>query len=144
MIVFHGDDPKKIAGTATYHATKKLGFATASKITLQLPSGTVSLDKEGGLFSTNKRTFRSAVLGEVYWNGRYAQVGTMKLVDGNGKILAEYKAMRVDGRMGTIAVNTELGQEGLDEVVVSGIAMLSEEMSSMSATAAAVAVGGGC
>ena len=144
MTVIHGDDPKTIAGTATYHATKKLGFATASKITLQLPSGTVSLDKEGGLFSTNKRTLRSAVLGEVYWNGRYAQVGTMKLVDGNGKSLAEYKAMRVDGRMGTIAVNTELGQEGLDEVVVSGIAMLSEEMSSMSATAAAVSVGGGC
>ena len=68
----------------------------------------------------------------------------MKLVDGNGMSLAEYKAMRIDGRMGTIAVNTELGQEGLDEVVVSGIAMLSEEMSSMSATAAAVSVGGGC
>ena len=68
----------------------------------------------------------------------------MKLVDENGKSLAEYKAMRVDGRMGTMDVDTELGQEGLDEVVVSGIAMLSEEMSSMSATAAAVAVGGGC
>lgn len=68
----------------------------------------------------------------------------MKLVDGDGKSLAEYKAMRVDGRMGTMEVDMELGQEGLDEVVVSGIAMLSEEMSSMSATAAAASAAGGC
>lgn len=68
----------------------------------------------------------------------------MKLVDGDGKSLAEYKAMRVDGRMGTMEVDMELEQEGLDEVVVSGIAMLSEEMSSMSATAAALSAAGGC
>lgn len=67
MTVYHGDSPNNIAGTATYHATNRLGFATASKITLKVPSGTVSMNKEGGLFSTDKRTLRSAVLGEVYW-----------------------------------------------------------------------------
>lgn len=60
----------------------------------------------------------------------------MKLVDANGKSLVEYKGQRVGSKMGILEIDTELGQEGLDEVVVSGIAMLSEEMTSMSATAA--------
>ncbi|KAL9066465.1 MAG: hypothetical protein Q9161_007528 [Pseudevernia consocians] len=138
MTVFHTDDRNNIAGTATYHATKKLGISTASNITLGLPSGTVSLNKEGGLFSSDKRTFRSAELGEVHWKGGYSETGFMKLVDANGKSLVEYKAQRVGSKIGTLEIDTELGQEGLDEVVVSGIAMLSEEATSMSATAAAI------
>ncbi|KAF6241789.1 hypothetical protein HO173_000501 [Letharia columbiana] len=139
MTVFHADDRNKIAGTATYHATKKFGFSTASNITLKLPSGTVSMNKEGGLFSTDKRTLRSAGLGEVYWKGGYSETGFMKLVDGNGKSLVEYKDMRMSMKtMGILEINVELGQEGLDEVVVSGIAMLSEERTSMSATGAAM------
>lgn len=136
MIVFHGDDQNNIAGTATYHATKKLGFATASKITLQLSSGTVSLNKEGGAFSTNKRTFRSAVLGEVYWKGGYSLGGFIKLVNGNGMSLVEYKAIRLGSKMGVMEIHMELGQEGLDEIVVGGLATLSEETTSMSASAA--------
>ena len=63
----------------------------------------------------------------------------MKLVDGNGKSLVEYKDMRMSMKtMGILEINVELGQEGLDEVVVSGIAMLSEERTSMSATGAAM------
>ena len=139
MTVYRGDDLNNVAGTATYHATKKLGFSTASNITLQLPSGgEVSFNKEGGLFSTDKRTFRSAALGEVYWQGGNSMTGFIKLMDGKGKSLVEYKAMRVMGRMGTMEIDVELGQEGLDEVVVSGIAMLSEGMTSMGASAAAL------
>ena len=138
MTVFHGDDRNQVVGTATYHTTNKFGFSTASKITLKLPSGTVPLDKEGGFFSSNKRTLRSAVLGEVYWKGGSHQSGFFKLVDGNGNSLIEYKAMRLTGKMGTLEIDTELGQEGLDEVIVSGMAMLSEEMTSMGATAAAI------
>ena len=138
MTVYRGDDLNDVAGTATYHATKKLGFTTASNITLQLPSGVVSLNKEGGLISTDKRTLRSAALGEVYWQGGYSMTGFMKLVDGKGKSLVEYKAMRVTSRMGTMEIHVELGQEGLDEVVVSGIAMLSEGMTSMGTSAAAL------
>ena len=138
MKVFRGDDRNQVVGTATYHTTNKFGFSTASKITLKLPSGTVPLNKEGGFFSTNKRTLRSAVLGEVYWKGGYQQSGFIKLVDRNGKSLAEYKSMRLTGRMGTMEIHIELGQEGLDEVIVGGMAMLSEEMTSMSASAAAI------
>ena len=64
--------------------------------------------------------------------------GSMKLVDGKGKRLVEYKGRRVTSRMGTMEIDVELGQEGLDEVVVSGIAMLSEEMTSMGSSAAAL------
>ena len=138
MTVYRGDDLNDVAGTATYHATKKLGFTTASNITLQLPSGEVSLNKEGGLISTDKRTLRSAALGEVYWQGGYSMTGFMKLVDGKGKSLVEYKAMRVTSRMGTMEIHVELGQEGLDEVIVSGVAMLSEGMTSMGTSAAAL------
>ena len=68
--------------------------------------------------------------------------GYMKLVDGKGKSLVEYMAMRVNGKMATLEIDPELGQEGLDEVVVSGIALLSEEMNSMSAAAGLISVGG--
>ena len=64
--------------------------------------------------------------------------GFMKLVDGKGKRLVEYKAMKVMSRMGTMEIDVELGQEGLDEVVVSGIAMVSEGMTSMGTSAAAL------
>lgn len=139
MTVYRGDDLNDVAGTATYEATKKLGFTTASNITLQLPSGEVSLNKEGGLISTDKRTLRSAALGgEVYWQGGNSMTGSLKLVDGKGKRLVEYKARRVTSHLGTLEIDVELGQEGLDEVVVSGIAMLSEEMTSMDSSAAAL------
>ena len=131
MTVYRGDDLNDVAGTATYYTTKKLGFTTGSNIMLQLPSGEVSLDKEGGLISTDKRTLRSEALGEVYWQGGSSMTGFMKLVDGKGKSLVEYKAMRVMSRMGAMEIDIELGQEGLDEVVVSGIAMLSDQMTSM-------------
>ena len=63
----------------------------------------------------------------------------MKLVDGTGKSLVEYKDKRVSmNRMGVLEIHVELGQEALDEVVVSGIAMLSEERTSMAGTAAAM------
>lgn len=63
----------------------------------------------------------------------------MKLVDGTGKSMVEYKDKRVSmNRMGVLEIHVELGQEALDEVVVSGIAMLSEERTSMGGTAAAM------
>ena len=61
-------------------------------------------------------------------------------MDANGKELVEYKDMRVDSKMGTMEIHVELGKEALDEVVVSGIAMLSEERSSTGAAAVAMVV----
>ena len=57
-------------------------------------------------------------------------------MDGNGKSLVEYKPMRVDSKIGTMEIHVELGKETLDEVVVSGIAMLWGGDTSMSVTAA--------
>ncbi len=68
--------------------------------------------------------------------------GFIKLVDAKGKSMVEYKAQRVGSRMGTLEIDMEMGQEGLDEVAVSGVAMLSEERTSMSNTAAAMSTAG--
>ena len=138
MTVFNGSNTDSIVGSATYRATKKYGLSAASRIILKLPSsGTVSLDKEGGFFSNNKRTMPSKVLGQVDWSSRLinnpwkggrSETSFMKLVDTSGKTLVEY---RDEGytlkRLGVIEVHVELTQVGLEEVVVSGMAMLSEE-----------------
>ena len=56
----------------------------------------------------------------------------MKMVDMNGKALVEYKDEgHTLKRMGSIEIGVELTQEELDEVVVSGMAMLSEEQTGM-------------
>ena len=74
------------------------------------------------------------MLGEVYWKGGYAETGFQKLVDGNGKSLVEYKDKRVSmDKTGVLEIHMEVGQEGLDEIVVSAIAMLSEERTSTGA-----------
>ena len=81
-------------------------------------------------------------MGEVHWQGggSFSQPGFFKLVDANGKSLVEYKDMRVDSKMGTMDIHVELRKEALDEVVVSGMAMLSEARTSTSASAVATAV----
>lgn len=95
------------------------------------------------MFSTDKRTLRSAVLGEVYWKGGYAS-GFLKLVDGRNKSLVEYKDQRVSGsKMAVMEIHMELGEEGLDEVVTSAMAMLSEEKTSMSSVAGSISGAGG-
>lgn len=138
MTVIRASDTKSVVGSATYHATKKLGIATASNITLRLRScGTVSLNREGGFFSNDKRGMRSALLSRVYWSSRRvnnpwkggrSETSFMKLADAGGKALVEY---RDEGhtlkRMGVVEIYAELALEGLDEVVVNGMAMLSEE-----------------
>lgn len=143
MTVIRALDNSYIVGSATYHATKnKFGVSTASNITLKFPStGTVSLNKEGGFFSNDKRTMRSSRLGQVYWSSRQVnnpwkrgrlETSFMKMVDMNGKALVEYKDEgHTLKRMGSIEIGVELTQEELDEVVVSGMAMLSEEQTGM-------------
>ena len=74
----------------------------------------------------------------MFWKGGYAS-GFMKLVDGHDKSLVEYKDKMVSGdKMAVMEIHVELGQEALDEVVTSGVAMLSEEKTSMRATAGAM------
>lgn len=145
MTAMRASDPKIMVGNATYHATSRFGVSTASNITLKLPSsGTVSLNKEGGFFSNDKRAMRSAVLGQMCWSSRQVnnpwkggrlETSFMKLVDTSGKTLAEY---RDEGhllkRMGVMEIYADLSQEGLDEVVVSGMAMLSKEQTGVGAT----------
>ena len=59
----------------------------------------------------------------------------MKLVNTSGMTLVEYMDEgHTLKRMGVVEIYAELTQEGLDEVVVSGTAMLSEEQTGIRAT----------
>ena len=144
MTIIRALDNKSIVGSATYHKTKKLGVSTASNITLKMPSsGVISLNKEGGFFGNDKRTMRSAILGQVYWSSRLinnpwkggrSETSFMKLADASGKALVEFKDEgHTLKRMGIFEIGVELTQEGLDEIVVSGMAMLSEEQTGVRA-----------
>lgn len=145
MTVIRGSNTNGVIGNATYRRTKKLGIPTASKITLKLPSSdAVSLYKEGGFFSNDKRTMRTTGLGHVYWSSRQVtnpwkggrlETSFMRLADASGKIFVEYKDEgHTLERMGVLEIGVELTQDALDEVVVSGMAMLSEEQTGLKAT----------
>ena len=144
MTIIRASDINSIVGSATYQETKKFGISTASNITLKIPSSTVSLNKEGGFFGNDKRTMRSAVLGHVYWSSRQvnnpwkggrSETSFMRLADARGKTLVEYKDEgHTLKEMGVMEIGAELTQEALDEVVVSGMAMLSEEQTGVRAT----------
>ena len=71
--------------------------------------------------------------------------GFLKLVDGQGKEWARYLNRMYTGyKMGAFEIMVEpLGEEMLDEIVVGGLAMISEEKTSMSGVAASLASAGG-
>jgi len=130
---------KDLVGTATYHTTKRLGFSASPKIILNFPtkSGSVSLNREGGLLSSDKRVLHSSVLGEVHfrtrvdsdpWKNGALMTSFIRCVDGEGRDLLVYRdeSYHVD-RMGCLEIDNPLSQEGLDEVIVSAIAILSVE-----------------
>ena len=140
MTVIRASNTNSIVGSAMYHRNKKFGLSTGSNITLAFPYSsfeTVTLDKEGGFFSNDKRAMRSAVLGHVCWSSRQVnnpwkggrlETSFMRLADASGRTVVEYKdeGHTLD-RMGVLEIGVELRREGLDEVVVNGMAMMSEE-----------------
>ena len=71
--------------------------------------------------------------------------GFLKLVDGQGKEWARYlNRMYTGSKMGVFEIVVEpLAEEMLDEIVVGGLAMLSEEKTSMGGVASSIASAGG-
>ena len=70
----------------------------------------------------------------------------MKLIDGKGKIVADYQNQQYSGKkMGIIEIMNlvDVDDEFLDEIVTSGLAMLSEQKTTMGATAANLLSAGG-
>ncbi|KAL6718727.1 hypothetical protein ACLMJK_002961 [Lecanora helva] len=140
MTVARAVDPDKIIGSAIFFPKKKAGvWASSSDIQLAIHDDSYEFNKEGGTFSTAKRTLRTQSHGTLYWKGGYAASGFMKLLDDKKRIVADYQnkmytgdVMGVIEIMGLIDVDNAL----LDEIVVSCIAMLSEEKCSMTSTAA--------
>ncbi|KAK3167491.1 hypothetical protein OEA41_010618 [Lepraria neglecta] len=146
MTVTKHSDPNHIVGTATYYSQKKAGFfATSSKISLRINSHTTPLTKEGGIFSIDKRAYQSVQGSTFYWKGGYVGSGFLKLVDGQGKEWARYlNRMYTGNKMGVFEIMVEpLAEEMLDEIVVGGLAMLSEEKTSMGGVASSIASAGG-
>ena len=142
MTVNRASDNKSVVGSATYHRSKKFGLSITSNTTLAFPSSSsssdaVTLNREGGFFSNNKRAMWSAVLGHVYWSSRQVnnpwkggqlETSFMRLADASGRTLVKYgdEGHTLD-RMGVLDIGVELRPEALDEIVVSGMAMMSEE-----------------
>ena len=58
--------------------------------------------------------------------------------------MAKYENRAYSGvKMGVIEIMREMSEEGVDEVVVSGCATISEEKTSMTGTASAISSAGG-
>ena len=140
-------DPSIITGSATFFPEKKIGFfSSASTIGLTVNDNTYNFDKKGGGLRTNKRTLQTQSHGTLYWKGGYAASGFLKLVDDNNRIIADYVNKQFSGRKkGIIEIMSmvDVDDAFLDEIVVSGIAMLSEESTSMGAIASNMASAGG-
>ena len=138
-------EPKPIIGTATYHAQQIGGFfSSASKITLKVHNRVVPLNKSGNVFSLNKRSLESISGQTLYWKGGVAASGFLKLVDADGETVAKYENRAYSGvKMGVFEIMREMNDEGLDEIVVSGCATISEEKTSMTGTATAISSAGG-
>jgi len=147
MVISRSADPNAIIGSATFYPNKKAGFfSSAPTIKLAVHNQNYEFNKEGGLFSTDKRTLHSQSHGSLYWKGGYAASGFMKLIDGKGKIVADYQNQQYSGKkMGIIEIMNlvDVDDEFLDEIVTSRLAMLSEQKTSMGATAANLSSAGG-
>jgi hypothetical protein len=147
MTVSRPLDPNTITGTATFYPNKKGGFfSSASTIKLTVHNEDYDFNKEGGLFSTDKRTLLSKSHDTLYWKGGYAASGFLKLIDKKGKIVADYQNRQYSGKkMGIIEIMNliDVDDEFLDEIVISGLAMLSEQKTSMGAMAASLSSAGG-
>lgn len=147
MTVSRAANPETIIGSAIFYPTKKAGvWATSSSIQLMVRDNNYEFDKEGGLFSTAKRTLRTQSHGTLFWKGGYAASGFMKLVDERKGIVADYQNRMYSGnKMGIMEIMNlvDVDDQLLDEIVVSGIAMLSEEKCSMTNVAANMSSAGG-
>ena len=97
-------------------------------------------------FSTDKHYFCTVHGASMCWEGGVAASGFLRMVDvATGTTMATYKNTAYDGRrMGKIEKFVKpLLQKELDEIVVSGIAMVSEQKVGMGQTAASMASAGG-
>ena len=147
MVVSRSSNPDVMTGGATFLPKKKAGFfSVASTIELTINDQPYSFDKKGGVFSTNKRILQSQSHGTLYWKGGYAASGFLKLVDDENRIVADYINKQFTMRKkGIIEIMNliDVDDAFLDEIVVSGIAMLSEESTSMGSVASSMACAGG-
>lgn len=134
-------------GTAVFVPTKKAGFfTTASEIRLRLGSREISMNKQGGIFSTDKRPWESSSMGTLRWKGGVTATPFLRLADHNNHTIATYHSLAYTGRVtGKLDIFSDpMDQQTLDEVVVTGLAMISEQSSSMGQTAANLSAAGSC
>ncbi len=163
MIVSHvgSDESQKPIGAANFIPRKTGGFATADHVKLSINGHQTPLTKTAPsslnqsssflkslkqALSTDKRYFSTIRGTNLYWEGGVAASGFLKLIDlATGSTVATYKNTAYDGRrMGKIDIFVQpLSEEELDEIVISGMAMVSEQKGSMGQIAANMASAGG-
>lgn len=163
MTITHtfSDESDKPIGTANFISQKTGGIVTAHHVDLSINGHQTPLSKIAPssssnsssflktlkqALSTDKRYFSTKQDTVLYWEGGVAASGFLKLVDlATGSTVATYKNTAYDGRrMGKIDIFVQpLSQEELDEIVVSGMAMVSEQKGTMGQNAANMASAGG-
>lgn len=135
---------KEPVGNATYIDKLKGGFYTAaSNISLTLDGRRTSMNKEsGGVFSADKRVYQSMQGTKFLWKGVAQYLG---LEDDKGTLYADFKNTAYSGTvMGVFHIYVEpLEAAMMDEIVVTGLAMISEQKTSMTSIAAAMSRAGG-
>ncbi|MCJ1478197.1 hypothetical protein MMC13_006873 [Lambiella insularis] len=129
-----------IIGTATLMFVRNYVFSSC-QLSVNINDRALLVKKiRTGLFANSKRAFESASLREeIYWKSRSTSFGFLELVDGDERQLARFKNSLRRKSLGSFEIVAEVEQEGRDEIVVSGLAILQEEMSSMGAVAIGLA-----
>ncbi|MCJ1276595.1 hypothetical protein MMC21_004401 [Puttea exsequens] len=141
MVVHRIPSSTSPIGSAIYFDKKKAGFfATASDIHLTVHSRQFSMNKINKLFSTDKRGYKSIQGRQFWWKGGYAASQYQRLEDDQGKLWADFRSTAYSGNvMGVLGLYMEeIEEEMLDEIVVGGMAMVSEQKTSMTSIAAAI------
>ena len=118
-------------------------FSSADDIRLDLYGRMTLMKKVGGVFSTNKRFFETSN-GTMCWKGGVAISGFLRCEDSHKNMLATFKNTAYSGRaMGTFEIYSDpMEPQLLDEIVISGLAMISEDKTSMTGTAASLSSAG--
>lgn len=135
MTIYRASDRFDPMGTATFTNIRSLLKPSKCQISLTIDSRITSLNKvRTGFFANSKRALHAAALGEqeLYWKSRSTGFGILELVDGRDHRIASFKNSKTGAKLlGRFEIEADVDEDGRDEIVVSGLAVLQEEMTSM-------------
>ena len=132
MVVSRATDPQAVMGSAIFYPKKKSAvWSKDSRMELSIHHDTYRFKRDSGFFSIvapAKRMLQTQSHGLIVWKGGY--VAGMKLTDGKQNTIAEFQNMsQARSKIGAIVIMKVIAVDDifLDEIVISAMAMLSDE-----------------